>query len=560
MSRYRDFIPAAAQLTGPITTFAPGTAYQTGDLVISSGNLYKALKAKATSAPFNIADWERLDAGGAIVQWEVGHTYAKDRLVVRNGALYSANAVTTPGSWVASEWDSVVKTPITAFDATKAGYSKDDIVVQAGNIYKAKAAIGSAKAFDPTDWDQIDLEGAEPVAIHTFSATPKVAYKKDDLVVQAGIIYKAKGTPTPGAFQVAEWTKIGGGAIDNFDQNTTYVQNDLVVQAGRIYRANGAVTAGSAFDPTDWTEIDASNVNLDLTAYDPTATYKQNDLVFNGGKIYRATATPPTVGPFQGNEWKEIDIGGMPAVSITVFDTTKTYKKDELVSQLGSIYKAKAAVTAKAFDPTEWDRVDAGAIQQSITPYDPTATYALGDIVVQGGNIYKNKTAIASPEAFTATKWDRIDAGAIQQAITPYDQTATYALNDIVVENGMIYRNTTAIAAPEAFTASKWAQIDVGAAGKIAWQVISSAYTAKPGDGLLVDTSGGSVTITLPPSPSLGDEIWFEDAASAFNNNALVVARNTKNIMGLAQDMTVDTQYARFLLVYSDAAKGWRII
>ena len=67
------------------------------------------------------------------------------------------------------------------------------------------------------------------------------------------------------------------------------------------------------------------------------------------------------------------------------------------------------------------------------------------------------------------------------------------------------------------------------------------------------------VTLTLPASPNLGAEITFLDVAKTFDSNALVVARNGKNIQGDASNLTVSTESAAFTLIFSGDTYGWRI-
>jgi hypothetical protein len=90
------------------------------------------------------------------------------------------------------------------------------------------------------------------------------------------------------------------------------------------------------------------------------------------------------------------------------------------------------------------------------------------------------------------------------------------------------------------------------------WRAISSAETVQPGAQILADTSGGALTITLPASPALGDEVSFIDSDYTFDTNALTVGRNSSNIAGAASDLVVNTEGAGFTLVYSgDATTGW---
>ena len=90
------------------------------------------------------------------------------------------------------------------------------------------------------------------------------------------------------------------------------------------------------------------------------------------------------------------------------------------------------------------------------------------------------------------------------------------------------------------------------------WRAVSANETVQAGAQLLVDTSGGARTITLPASPAAGDEVTFLDAKYTIDSNNLTVGRNSSNIVNAAADLTVATEGAGFTLVYSgDATVGW---
>ena len=90
------------------------------------------------------------------------------------------------------------------------------------------------------------------------------------------------------------------------------------------------------------------------------------------------------------------------------------------------------------------------------------------------------------------------------------------------------------------------------------WRAVSANTTTQPGAGLLVNTSGGARTITLPASPATGDFVSFIDAGYTFDTNNLTVGRNSSNIANSAGDLVVNTEGAGFTLVYSgDATVGW---
>ena len=85
----------------------------------------------------------------------------------------------------------------------------------------------------------------------------------------------------------------------------------------------------------------------------------------------------------------------------------------------------------------------------------------------------------------------------------------------------------------------------------------TGTYTAVADDQVLVDTSSSSVTVNLPASPSIGNEVQFIDSKNFFGSINLTVGRNSHNIQGDASDLTVSTERAGFTLVYVDATQGW---
>lgn len=88
-----------------------------------------------------------------------------------------------------------------------------------------------------------------------------------------------------------------------------------------------------------------------------------------------------------------------------------------------------------------------------------------------------------------------------------------------------------------------------------------ATYTTVNGDQVLVDTSGGGigapVTINLPASPSVGDEVHFIDSGNNLASNNLTIGRNGSNILGSTSDLTVSTNSVAFTLVYVNATRGW---
>jgi hypothetical protein len=91
------------------------------------------------------------------------------------------------------------------------------------------------------------------------------------------------------------------------------------------------------------------------------------------------------------------------------------------------------------------------------------------------------------------------------------------------------------------------------------WITTNTNYTAVSNDHIFVDTSSGTVTVTLPASPSVGDNVSFVDYAGTCGTNPLVFDRNGNLIMGLAEDLVVDVFNAANMLIYSGSTQGWKI-
>ena len=117
--------------------------------------------------------------------------------------------------------------------------------------------------------------------------------------------------------------------------------------------------------------------------------------------------------------------------------------------------------------------------------------------------------------------------------------------------NGYVLKSTTG-------GVLSWEELE---AGGTSWQAVKvtgdSPVTGVAGAGYFMNTTSGAITLTLPASPTIGDEISFIDYAGTFDTNNLTVARNGKNINGTAADLTVATERAANTLVFTDNTQGW---
>src|SRR5210317_1369533 len=97
------------------------------------------------------------------------------------------------------------------------------------------------------------------------------------------------------------------------------------------------------------------------------------------------------------------------------------------------------------------------------------------------------------------------------------------------------------------------------------WQSVvtadgSTATTATAGQGFFIDTTSAAHTVTLPSSPTQGDEVTIVDYAGTFGSNNVTVGRNSSNIDGVAVDGTLATNRLNVRFVYIDSTQGWKAI
>lgn len=87
-----------------------------------------------------------------------------------------------------------------------------------------------------------------------------------------------------------------------------------------------------------------------------------------------------------------------------------------------------------------------------------------------------------------------------------------------------------------------------------------SNFTATANSSYFIDTSGNSVTVTLPANPDVGDMVGFTDVAGTFHLNSLFAIGNGNTVMGEGTPLENNIRYNSFKLGYSGSVYGWRIV
>ena len=94
----------------------------------------------------------------------------------------------------------------------------------------------------------------------------------------------------------------------------------------------------------------------------------------------------------------------------------------------------------------------------------------------------------------------------------------------------------------------------------VTWAPHSTNVTVSAGSKTILDTSSTAITLTLPSSPSFGDEVRIIDGTGNASTNNITIDRNASNIMGSNSDLIIDVDRAGIGLVFYNSTQGWILI
>jgi hypothetical protein len=350
---------------------------------------------------------------------------------------------------------------------------------------------------------------------------------------QAGFFVEVEssdGTLTPsGVIKIGDNVKIGSNpnyfivnGVTNEDAATQTVQVRLVSEVSTLdaYPDNTAVVFSRKYSSLRFTGhdfLDIGTGDFVTTNYPgtPSQPADQADEVdfSDGGRVY----------------WTSTDQGG-----------------DFRVGDLFRIQQATgiATLNADAFDLSGLTELQLGTIgaQLGATINEfSTDQEMLGD----------SNTAVPTENAVVGyTQRDNMGTGHL---VPPTGTTAQRPTSAQLFEGGVRYN--TDLDTWEGYNGTAW----TGLGGGNPWATTSSGISVNANDRYFVNTSSAAVTITLPANPLTGDSVSFIDLAGTFDTNNLTIARNTKKIMGLEENLVVSLEDAGLTLVYTGVTYGWKL-
>jgi len=331
-------------------------------------------------------------------------------------------------------------------------------------------------------------------------------------------------------------------------------------------------TGTSTFD-----SIDVNGGDIDGTAIGSTVTSTGAFTTIDGTVI---TASTNFAGNLTGNVTGTVsDISNQSTTNLSE-GTNKYYtdaraeaaaqlKIDELdLSPNAQLTYTVGVTGSTAFTftgpgfPTASDNPDIILLRGVKYQFDNTANYSNHPFKIRISNAGADYT-----DGVTTTD-------GVTEFIVPYD-APTSLVYQCSVHGGMVGNFTilsqgggalndltdVSIGTPSNGQALVWnsasSQWEAATPGNPPFTEVSTATTLQAGGQYLVNSSSAPVTVTLPASSSIGEEIVIVDGTGTAATNNITVARNGNKIQGLSENLVIDSNRAAFTLIYYNTANGW---
>lgn len=212
-----------------------------------------------------------------------------------------------------------------------------------------------------------------------------------------------------------------------------------------------------------------------------------------------------------------------------------------------------------------------GTLPASITPTAPTGLAATETVYRTGNNTYASRIDISwtPPTNSVVSSYNVIvKDSASPQAVVWSVNTSDTSTATAPLKEGVTY-DVEVRAVNEVYTSS--AAVDsVTVDGDLSYAVIdvsttvrTTNFTASANDRYPINTSGGSVTMTLPANPSAGNAVYFFDTGGDFDVNNFIITSGSSpkdKIIELDEDLTVDVRYFSGGLQYVNSTIGWTLV
>lgn len=485
-----------------ISAWVGGISYNANDVVRLNNKLW-VCKTANNDKSFTKAKWVQIDGYDANApDWETKHNYSKNEVVVSEGKLYRATASHTSTTDLKTDianWELISGADpfIPDWEASHS-YLKDETVVYKKTIYRALSKHTSSAAFasDVAKWEK--LGGAGGVS----QWTTKESYDIGQLVTNGGILYRATASHTSSTSfsqDSANWSVVTAD-LNHWAQSTYYPAGIIVESGDQLYKCKTAHTSTTSIvaDKDKWTRVTKLPY---INDWEASHDYQKDDIVISDGKMYRATASHKSTTSIDKDiaNWEML----IKAPYIEDWEAKHDYLKNDIVVYKNTIYRAKQAHTATVSfldDSANWDKLGGTG---RVTVWTSKESYQVGQLVTNNGLLYKAVKDHTAGADFTAdiANWELVTA-----TINAWKTEVYYPAGIIVENNKILYKCVTAHTSTTSLSADidNWESIKGGAPYIPDW-VTKHAY--KENEIIVSDSKLYRVKTAHTSTTSLNDDI-----------------------------------------------------
>ena len=98
----------------------------------------------------------------------------------------------------------------------------------------------------------------------------------------------------------------------------------------------------------------------------------------------------------------------------------------------------------------------------------------------------------------------------------------------------------------------------ISGSGVVTWQSVQTTnFTASAGKAYPVNTTSAGITVTLPSTVAVGDQISVVDYAGTAATNNITLNPNGLNLNGATTNKALNTAREAVTLTYIDSTQGW---
>lgn len=464
------------------------------------------------------------------------------------------------------------------FEVYEAGAGKDsgDITLQTGTAAGTRGKViidsSSIKLKDGSEgtvghvWKSTDTDGSgnwdEDTSLFIFPGSTVLSG-----TYRGNVLVEGNASIVSGAYFYGDLTV--KGSLTSTDGSFIIVYGDLWIQEQMILDPTTGIAAGEIRVYRDMTVLDqlAAGTSISMVSDEASADIYVDGSFFAGSDVILKPsddATSPTGGNFYvgGNVTCDgiINIsGGHSTGSADGGDSGEMIVQGHCtVNTILAVGGDSVSGIAGASSDITFEN-GATVERLDVLVGVGTAPAATGTVYLSGecriSDFRQTNMASAKIMPFLSTRQATLIIDTASAKCTLYDGTGTL-FKDISSSGNRkkLWR----------YDASQdiWIALGGGSLDAVIIDNTDSPYAPEAGIRIFADASTAAITVTLPPSPEIGNtiDVWDYNNSwdTATGGNNVTVDRNGNNIDGVASNLILDVDNGWVSLVYVDSTVGWR--